>query len=78
MKKPFLQKALVLSGFIVLALSPFVVYFGTRYYFYDVHGCGGTVWSFCSMSEVRVGIVISLALLFVVSILFLVATLKKK
>ena len=78
MKKPFLQKALVLSGFIVLALSPFVVYFGTRYYVYDVHGCGGTVWSFCSMSEVRAGIVIGLALLFVAGVLFLVATLKKK
>lgn len=78
MKKPFLQKALVLSGFIVLALSPFVVYFGTRYYVYDVHGCGGTVWSFCSMSEVQAGIVIGLALLFVAGVLFLVATLKKK
>lgn len=77
MKKSLLQKVLVLSGLIVLVASPFLVYFGTKFYVYDIRGCGRTVWSLCSISEIQAGVVIALALLLVASIFFVIATLKK-
>jgi hypothetical protein len=80
MKKPILQKTLILSGLTVLLASPFLVYFGTKFYVYDLHGCGKdkAVWSFCGINEVQAGVTIGFALLLIASAFFVIATLKKK
>jgi hypothetical protein len=78
MKKPLLQKVLVLSGLIVLAASPFLVYFGAKFYVHDIRSCNRGVWSFCGLDEIYAGLVIAAGLIFVASLLFIVAVLKKK
>lgn len=78
MKKPILQKVLILSGLIVLLASPFLVYFGVKFYVYDIRNCSNVGWSFCGLAEMQTGVIIALALLLVASIFFVIATLKKK
>jgi hypothetical protein len=78
MKKSSLQKVLVISGMIILASSPFLVYFGTRFYVYDIHNCGKTAWSFCWINEIQAGVIIALALFLMASAFFVIAVLKKK
>lgn len=80
MKKPILQKILILSGLIVLLVSPVLIYFGTKFYVYDLHSCGKdkTVWSFCGINEIQAGVIIAFALLLIASAFFVIATLRKK
>ena len=76
MIKLSIQRKLILSGIIVLIVTPFVTYIGAKLYVADTRNCAAA-WSFCSLHEVSTALFIATGLVLIASALFTLAVLKR-